>query len=92
MQEISSNSWKTGLCQWTVKWKRRFKMDAKDYFMNDGMLWHRQESMGKRQTFQDQIDQVVVPTSERYDIMHGFHTKALAHCGFDKMYLAVSRV
>jgi len=74
------------------KWKRRVENDAKDYYMKGGMLWHRQESTGRRQTFQEQKDQVVVPTTERYDIMHGFHTKALAHCGFDKMYLAVSRV
>jgi len=60
--------------------------------MKGGMLWHRQESTGRRQTFQDQMYQVVVPTTERYDIMHGFHTKALAHSGFDKTYLAVSRV
>jgi len=68
------------------KWKRRVENDAKDYYMKGGMLWHSQKSTGRRQTFQDQMDQLVVPTTERNDTMHWFHTKALAYCGFDKTY------
>jgi len=74
------------------KWKRRVENDANDYFMKDGKLWINRKVRGKRQTFQEEIIQIVVPISERNGIMHGYHTNSLAHYGFDKTYIAVSRV
>jgi len=58
--------------------------------MRDKQLWHKQQSTRKRKTFQEEIIQLVVPKSERKDILRGFHT--LGHTGFDKTYMAVSRV
>jgi len=66
------------------------KHDAQNFFMKDGKLWHRQESTGRRQNFQKAMIQLVVPVSERKDILHAFHT--LSHLGFDKTYQAVTRV
>jgi len=73
------------------KWRRRIEHEGKDYFMESGKLWHKQRSTGRRLTFQEEITQLVVPISERNDVMDGFHTKALAHCGFNKTYLAMIR-
>jgi len=41
-------------------------------------------------TFQEEIIQLVVPKSEREDIMREFHT--LGYTGFDQSYMAISRV
>jgi len=58
--------------------------------MKDGKLWHHQESTGRRHSFQEAMIQLVVPISERKDILHAFHK--LNHLGFDKSYQAVSRM
>jgi len=58
--------------------------------LKDGKLWHCQKSTGRRQKFQDLMIQLVVPVSERNDVMNSLH--GLGHLGFDKCYLAVARV
>jgi len=60
--------------------------------MENGKLWHKQRSPGRRLTFQEETTQLVVPISERSDVMDLSYKKALAHGGFDKTYLAVGRV
>jgi len=72
------------------KWRRRLEHDAQNFFMKDGKLLHRLESTGKRHSFHEAMIQLVVPVSERKDVLHAFHS--LSHVGFDKTYLAVSRV
>jgi len=65
-------------------------MMRRTFFMKDCKLWHRQESTGRRHSFQEAMIQLVVPISEHKDILHAFHE--LSHFGFDKSYQAVSRV
>jgi len=72
------------------KWRRRLEHDAQNFFMRDRKLWHRQESTGRRHSFQEAMIQLVVLISERKDILNVFH--GLIHLGFDKSYQAVSRV
>jgi len=71
--------------------KRRLKLehDVDNFFMKDGKLWHRQESNGRRQNFEVAMIQLVVPVSQRNDVMNSIHW--LGHLGFDKCYLAVAR-
>jgi len=47
------------------KLRRRLEQYAKDFFMKDGKLWHRQELTGRRHSFQEAMIQLVVPVSER---------------------------
>jgi len=72
------------------KWRRRLEHDAQNFFMKEGKLWHRQEWTGRRQNFQEAMIQLVVPLSERKDVLHAF--QKLSHSGFDKCYQAVTRV
>jgi len=79
-----------GILPTDQKWRWRLEHDAQNFFMKDRKLWHPQELTGRRHSFQEAIIQLVVPISERKDILHAFH--GLSHFSFDKSYQAVSRV
>jgi len=62
------------------KWRRRLEHDVQNFFMKDGKLWHSQESTGRKHSFQEAIIQLVVPVSERKDVLYAF--QGLSHLGF----------
>jgi len=73
-----------GILPTDQKWRKRLEHDAQNFVMKDGKLWHRQESTGKRHSFQEAMIQLVLPVSERKDILHAIH--GLSHLGFDETY------
>jgi len=58
--------------------------------MKDNKLWHRQQITRRLCTFQEDIVQLVVPKSERADIINVYHSVSLAHSRFLKTYKAVT--
>jgi len=45
------------------KWRWRLEHDAQNFFMKNGKLWNRQESTGRRHSFQEAMILLVVPVS-----------------------------
>jgi len=71
-----------GILPTDQKWKRRLEHNAENFFMKDCKLWHRQESTGRRQKIEKGMVQLVVPVSERNDVVNSMH--GLGHLGFNK--------
>jgi RNA:NAD 2'-phosphotransferase (TPT1/KptA family) len=80
-----------GILPKSVKSTRRILHEKDNYFLQDGILWHKQETRGRTRSIQEDTTQRVIPIVLRNILITGYHKEALCHAGFERTYMAITR-